>query len=152
MKLIVPRSLVPNVLILQLLEENVAKRIKDYKKPNSTVPGDIPKVLIADVVDVLAVPLTGIYNACLAKTLWPRQWKREVVIPIPKTQTPKNYNDLRPISMSPLWSKILESIVSELTLQETKNNWKSNQHGGMKGSSTDPVSYTHLTLPTIYSV
>ena len=41
--------------------------------------------------------------------------------------------------MSPLWSKILESIVSELTLQETKNNWKSNQHGGTKGSSTDHV-------------
>ena len=61
------------------------------------------------------------------------------MIPIPKTQTPKDFNDLRPISMSPLWSKILESIVSELTLKETSKNWKSNQHGGLKGSSTDHI-------------
>ena len=66
-------------------------------------------------------------------------WKREIVIAIPKNQTPRDYNDLRPISMSPLWSKLLESIVSEITLQETKKNWKSNQHGGIKGSSTDHI-------------
>ena len=49
----IPDSIVPNILIQQLLEENVAKRIREYKKPNSTVPGDIPKSLIADVVDEL---------------------------------------------------------------------------------------------------
>ena len=54
-------------------------------------------------------------------------------------QTPKDFNDLRPISMSPLWSKVLESIVAEVTLQETRENWNPNQHGGMKGSSTDHV-------------
>ena len=41
--------------------------------------------------------------------------------------------------MSLLWSKVLESLVSEVTLQETRNNWKSNQHGGTKCSSTDHV-------------
>ena len=41
--------------------------------------------------------------------------------------------------MLPLWSKVLESVVSDLTLEETKNNWKVNQHGGIKGSSTDHV-------------
>ena len=29
--------------------------------------------------------------------------------------------------------------MAELTLKETRQNWKSNQHGGMKGSSTDHV-------------
>ena len=52
----------------------------------------------------LAKPLTMIYNACLA-------WKRKVVVPIPKVQAPTNYKDLRPVSMSPLWSKLLEIIV-----------------------------------------
>ena len=63
----------------------------------------------------------------------------ETVIPIPKKQTPNSDNDLRPISMSPLWSKILESVVSDLTIQETRKNWKQNQHGGIKGSATDHV-------------
>ena len=84
-------------------------------------------------------PLTVIYNCCLSHTAWPVPWKKEIVVPIPKKQTPNEYNDLRPISMSPLWSKILESFISDLTLLETKNNWKNNQHGGLKGSSTDHV-------------
>ena len=108
---------------------------RNTKKPNSYVPGDIPKPLI----NPLAIPLTSIYNTCLAYTKWPSVWKREVVIAIPKKQTPTEYNDLRPISMSPLWSKILESIVSEITLKETSKNWKSDQHGRIKGSSTNHV-------------
>ena len=121
------------------MEENVAKRIKDYKKPNSSVPGDIPKSLVNPIAHILAIPLTVIYDNCPAGTKWPAIWKREVVIAIPKTQTPKDFNDLKPISMSPLWSKILESIVAEAKLKKTKDNWKSNQHGGIKGSSTDHV-------------
>ena len=61
------------------------------------------------------------------------------MIAIPKTQTPTSYNDLRPISMSPLWSKILETVVAEITLKETSANWNRNQHGGIKGSSTEHV-------------
>ena len=128
----VPKSYVPNELFPQLMEENVAKRIKDYKKPNSSVPGDIPNSLVNPIAHILAIPLTVIYDNCPAGTKWPAIWKREVVIAIPKTQTPKDFNDLRPISMSPLWSKILESIVAEATLKETKDNWKSNQHGGIR--------------------
>ena len=120
---------VENVLIPQLLVENVEKKIREYKKPYSSVQGDIPKALINPLASNLAIPLTSIYNICLAYTKWPRQWKMETVIPIPKKQTPNSDNDLRPISMSPLWSKILESVVSDLTIQETRKNWKQNQHG-----------------------
>ena len=130
---------VPSVLVPQLLVENVEKMIRDYKKPNSSVKGDIPKALVSPLAGELAIPLTSIYNICLADTKWPEQWKRETVIPIPKKQTPNNYNDLRPISMSPLWSKILESVMADVTLRETKQNWKQNQHGGIKGLSTDHV-------------
>ena len=87
----------------------------------------------------LAVPLTAIYNKCLLKTRWPQIWKTEIVVLIPKTQTPNTMKDIRHISMSPLWSKILESVVSELTLQEVAKNWKQNQHRGSKGSSTSHV-------------
>ena len=135
----IPVYKVPNILVPQVVQSHVAKRIRDYKKPNSSVPGDIPKSLINNLADKLAIPLTYIFNNCLAHTRWPKAWKREVVLAIPKAQAPKDYNDLRPISMSPLWSKILESIVSDLTLEETKANWKANQHRGIKGSSTDHV-------------
>ena len=61
------------------------------------------------------------------------------MVPIPKISTPLTVNDIRPISMTPLWSKLLESYIASYTLVETRQNWKSNQHGGRKGSSTDHV-------------
>ena len=61
------------------------------------------------------------------------------MVPIPKVPTPEDMNDIRPISMTPLWSKLLESFVATYTLIETGINWKDNQHGGRKGSSTDHV-------------
>ena len=70
---------------------------------------------------------------------WPKIWKIETLVAIPKKQTPLSYNDLRPISMSTLWSKILETFVAEFTISETKDNWKGTQHGGLKGSSTEHV-------------
>ena len=65
--------------------------------------------------------------------------KIETVIPIPKTQAPGSLNDIRPISMTPLWSKIMEGFIAQYTLLDTKKNWKKNQHGGKSGSSTDHV-------------
>ena len=134
-----PSSNPPGFLLPQLLESTVATKLQGYKIPNSTVPGDIPKHLVKLLYKELAVPLTLIYNSCLAHTKWPRIWKSEVVVPIPKIPTPTGYNNLRPISMSPLWSKLLETIVAEITINETGKNWKENQHGGVKGSSIDHV-------------
>ena len=89
----IPRSIVPSVLIPQLLESNVAKRLREYKKPNSTVPGDIPKSLISPVIEELAKPLTRIYNTCLAHTKWPKLWKREEVMWRPQSDSnPENTN------------------------------------------------------------
>ena len=51
----IPASKVPDVLIPQIMENNVAKRIRNYKKPNSSVPGDIPKGLINPLADELAI-------------------------------------------------------------------------------------------------
>ena len=76
--------------------------------------------------------------------------KKEICIPIPRKQTPTEYNDLRPIWMSLLRSKILELIVLEAILNETKNNWKPNQHGGIKGSSTDHIQMEELIVTTYF--
>ena len=54
----IPAALVPDVLLTQVLENNIAKRIREYKKPNSSVPRDIPKSLINLLADNLAIPLS----------------------------------------------------------------------------------------------
>jgi len=124
---------------VQLTEEEVLKRLKSYKKPKSTVDGDLPPRLVNSFAELLSGPLTQIYNACLWTKSWPDSWKMEWVTPIPKTITPSGLDDVRPISMTTLWSKILETFISDITLDEIGSNLKPNQHGGKKGSSTNHV-------------
>ena len=101
--------------------------------------GDLPKRLVQSHCKELAIPLTAIFNHSFLNRSWPSLWKMETVIPIPKIPTPGSFNDLRPISMSTLWSKLMESYVASYTLIETGKFWKKNQHGGKRGSVTDHV-------------
>ena len=101
--------------------------------------GDIPKELVNPCAPSLARALTPIFNSCMLSKKWPTFWKVETIVPIPKTLSPGTMDDIRPISMTTLWSKLLESYIASFTLQETSKNWKDTQYGGRKGSSTDHV-------------
>ena len=46
-----------------LHEYEVAARIRRFKKPHSTVPGDIFPQLVTQFADFLAIPLANIYNS-----------------------------------------------------------------------------------------
>nr|CAI5846112.1 unnamed protein product [Callosobruchus analis] len=64
----------------------------------------------------LCFPVIGkwilhIINICLERGYFPSCWKVAVVTPLPKVHNPKSLNDLRPISLLPILSKVLEQIV-----------------------------------------
>ena len=96
---------------------------------------DIYPNLVEEYSDLLAIPLCRIYNCCLQTGLWPSLWKNETVVVIPKNKNPNGLNDLRNLSCTPLFSKILETIVLERLKKET--SVRPNQYGGIKGSSTE---------------
>lgn len=56
-------------------------------------------------------PLTNIINTCLLEGVFPDIWKKSVVKPIPKTAKPLTVNDLRPISILPTMSKVIEKFI-----------------------------------------
>lgn len=56
--------------------------------------------------------ITHVINCCLENGYFPETWKQAVVCPVPKVNNPTQYNDLRPISLLPIFSKILEKIIS----------------------------------------
>ena len=135
----IPRSSKGPGLIPQMQTSQVEKLLKGYKKCNSRVDGDIPRDLVNPCSKKLAEALTLIYNASFLNKSWPKRWKSETIIPIPKTLSPGGFDDIRPISMTTLWSKMLESLVAGFTLEESAGKWKRDQFGGRKGSSTDHV-------------
>ena len=63
--------------------------------------GDIYPDLVTPLADVLAIPLTDIYNSSRTYHDWPKVWKEETMVIIPKCNTPNSYSDLRNLSCTP---------------------------------------------------
>ena len=66
---------------------------------------------------------------------WPDLWKSETVNVIPKINSPSQLTELRNLSCTPLFSKVLESFILDSLKQEVKLS--PHQYGGVKGSSTE---------------
>ncbi len=67
----------------------------------------------------------------------PETWKSANVIPVPKVNPPnKIEKDVRPISLTPIASKTLESIILNMVNEQNGENINCNQFGGMGGTST----------------
>nr|CAI5835546.1 unnamed protein product [Callosobruchus analis] len=67
--------------------------------------------------------ITHLMNFCLANSVYPEMWRKGLVIPLPKTKNPSSFENLRPITILPTLSKILEKIIeSQLKKHLVKNN------------------------------
>ena len=123
--------------IPDLTRDQVSTRLRTFKKPASTVPGDLPPTLVTKFHAALSTPVTDILNAIKNQQEWPRAWQIEYVTPIPKVPCPDTLNQLRNIGCTNLLSKLAESYVLEWTKEEVEENMKRNQFGGRKGMSTN---------------
>jgi hypothetical protein len=61
---------------------------------------------------LFAAPVADLMNLLLDKSVVPMQWKRASILPIPKVNTPASPSDFRPISITPVLSRVLERIVT----------------------------------------
>ena len=122
-----------NRVLPVLTVEDVADKIKKAKKPNSTVPGDIPPSLYSHFPAELAIPITTIFNKITADLNWPMQWKKEYVTVIPKGINPSDPCECCNISCTNFMSKLYEAFVLFWSREEVSP--KNNQYGGEPGAS-----------------
>ena len=115
--------------------EQVATRLRVFRKPKSMVKYDIFPSLVTAAAPYLAAPLCKIYNNITTTGQWPSKWKEEFVTPIPKKAVPEGLDDLRNISCTALFSKVYESFVLEWMCEQI--GMRENQMGGMKGAGTE---------------
>ena len=75
-------------------------------------PDDIPGWALKENTDLLAVPIADILNASYREGCLPPSWKEVDVVPVPKQRPVRDINKhLRPISLTPILSKIAEEYV-----------------------------------------
>lgn len=83
-----------------------------YKiKSNAAGCDDLTLHMLKLSLPATLYPLTHIINCCLETGYFPKCWKESIVCPIPKVKYPGSVTDLRPISLLPVMSKVLERAV-----------------------------------------
>ena len=102
----------------QIVEQKICK-LNKYK---SQGPDKIPARIIKELAKELATPLVVLFNQSLRTSHIPDDWKKANVTPIfkkGKTDDPANY---RPISLTSIIGKLLESIVADYIVDHLNEN------------------------------
>ena len=115
--------------------QEVIAMLKKAKKPNSTVKGDVLPRLMKRYYGLLAAPIQTIYNKVFETGVWPKAWKEETTVVIPKVSNPGDLADCRNISCTAFLSKVLEMFVLEDLRSEIPADQR--QYGGIKACSVD---------------
>ena len=94
------------------------KRIKSNKAAG-------PDRVSAKVVSIckyeLDPVLCRIFQSSLDQSYIPKLWKTSEIIPVPKHQTPKGCNDYRPVALTCIFMKCLESVIKKFLFLEVKD-------------------------------
>ena len=75
-------------------------------------PDNFSPRLLRQCADELAHPLTMLFNHCWRTSRWPSAWKVSNVVPVHKKNDKTVAKNYRPVSLLPVLSKMLESIVA----------------------------------------
>lgn len=90
--------------------------------------------------------ITSIVNASIETHVFPDDWKLARVKPIPKSSTVHEFKDLRPISILPVLSKVVERVVHrQLLVHVESENIIPVIQSGFRGGHGTETALAHVT-------
>ena len=135
-----------NSLFFQpVVQSEITEIISSLRSGTAGGYDNIPMQIVKDSVDLVSEPLTHIVNLSIQSGIVPDQMKIARVIPIFKSGADNLFSNYRPISVLPVFSKILERVVYERLLNYLNeyNILLNNQYGFRKNHSTS-LALIHL--------
>ena len=86
-------------------------KLLDTLKITATGLDNLPAWFLRLGAPCFAGHLTKLFNMSLQESTVPLQWKNAVIKPIPKIKNPSAEKDFRPISITPVLSRVMEKLV-----------------------------------------
>ena len=100
---------------IDITESTVLQKLLELKVNKAPGPDGIHSYILKACANTLYVPLTILYSQSLSSGVLPDEWKQAHVVPVFKKGQRNQASNYRPISLTSLVVKILESIIrSEL--------------------------------------
>ena len=128
--------------------EEVECRLMRLKVNKATGSDGIPAWVLRDFALYLAGPICAIFNNSLREGYLPELWKTAVVVPLPKKNPPTEVDShLRPTSLTPVVSKVLESFTCEWMKETIQDSINPRQYGAISGSSK-----THAMIEMLHFI
>jgi hypothetical protein len=87
--------------------ETMLRKVSITSPGCDNVPFWVFKLCSFELVDAIA----HIYNCSLRSGVLPRQWLSAIITPVPEVPTPSTLSDFRPISVTPILSRVIEKCV-----------------------------------------
>jgi len=114
-------------LIKQTVRNSAENYITEYKifgildklRPTATGLDGLPVWFLRTGAPVFCQPLTHLFNLSLSTSKVPSQWKQAWIRPVPKVAVPTQHTDFRPISITPVLTRIMERTVVQSFIYPT---------------------------------
>ena len=134
----IPRRCQPKLLDF-IVTDDMTKKLIENLNPNKSIGPDEmhPRVLI-ELKEHLAGPLAFIFNETLRQGKIPLDWKRANVSPIFKKGSRNLAENYRPISLTSIVCKMMETLIRDRLLEHLQKEklLSPKQHGFISGRST----------------
>ena len=95
----------------QCITEYTVFCILDKLCPTAMGLDNLPSWFLRLAAPVFSRPIAELYNLALNTSTVPHQWKRACIRPIQKVPAPKQHADFRPISITPVMTRVMERLI-----------------------------------------
>ena len=134
------------VFTITPVEQSEVSRTISSLKSNAEGNDNITLDMIVMTLPHTLTVLTDIINRSIVTSTFPDQWKTASVRPLPKVSNPSTLKDLRPISILPCLSKVMEKIVShQLSLFLEQNNVLPDLQSGFRKQRSTSTALLDVT-------
>ena len=98
---------------INITKEATLKMLKSLNSSKSSGPDEIHPRILKEIADVIAEPITRLYKNSLHQSKIPKEWKTAVIVPIYKKGPRSNPGNYRPVSLTSILCKKLESYFKD---------------------------------------
>jgi hypothetical protein len=101
--------------------DKVLKAIAHMNKSAAAGPDNLPAILFVKLASHLCVPLSLMYTWSYASGIVPDDWRNAIVVPIFKKGIASSCENYRPVSLTCIACKIMESIIRDSIIDHLKS-------------------------------